>query len=363
MVVNDPASHGAGRRYESLDAWRGIAALSVVLFHCANTIVSPDTAIGRLLLAGWTGVFLFFPISGYCILGALHSDANRTLGSFLARRWRRIFLPYWASIVVAVAIAIVALPFNAGSIDDLVLTPDAWVAMLTLTQVFTDHVGRINPVYWSLCYEEQFYLVMGFLLAARERTRAAVLAAITVAAAIYVAQPPSWRVQGLFLDYWMCFAAGCAAYLWLHARESRAAAIVIAMTVSGSAVATGNVALSISIVTAAALVILAPFDARLARSRIGTRLVALGTVSYSLYLVHVPIGGRLTNLLDAWSCPAWATVPLSAAASLVAARMFYYLIESPARPSRPARTTARSRLDPTASNGQPAPRGAQLGIG
>ena len=77
-------------RYESLDVWRGIAALSVVLFHCSNTVVTGETVAGRALLAGWVGVFLFFPISGYCILGALHSRQNSTLSAFFTRRWRRI---------------------------------------------------------------------------------------------------------------------------------------------------------------------------------------------------------------------------------------------------------------------------------
>lgn len=332
-------------RYQMLDALRAVAAMAVVVFHCGNAIVGPETAAGRALLAGWTGVFLFFPISGYCILGALHAGENSTLRAFLVRRWRRIVPPYWASVALAVGIALAALPFNAGSFDDTALTPAAWLSMLTLTQVFTIHVGAINPVYWSLCYEEQFYLVMGLLLLVPAHRRAAVVALLTAAAAVYLSPFWSWRVRGIFLDYWMCFSAGCAAYLWLHAPTQRLWAAAIAGIAAGSAFASGDVALSISLGTAILLVVLAPVDARLAATKVGAILIAVGTFSYSLYLVHVPVGGRLTNLLDRFDLPPYAIVALSSAVSVAAAWLFYLAVEKPARP--PRRSTVRTVYAPS----------------
>jgi peptidoglycan/LPS O-acetylase OafA/YrhL len=58
--------------YRSLDAWRAIAALMVVAFHCSMRILAPEMGWwARGLLGGWIGVFVFFPISGYCILAAV----------------------------------------------------------------------------------------------------------------------------------------------------------------------------------------------------------------------------------------------------------------------------------------------------
>jgi peptidoglycan/LPS O-acetylase OafA/YrhL len=343
--VNGAIAGGAPPRYESLDAWRGVAALSVVFFHCSNIAVTGDTLIGQALLAGWAGVFLFFPISGYCILAALHSRENSTLPAFLARRWRRIVVPYWASIAVAVGLALLALPFNGGSLADVTLTPAAWASILTLTQVFTEHSGRINPVYWSLGYEEQFYLVMGLVLLTASRYRVGVLVAMTGAAWVYTTGAWPWHVRGLFLEYWMCFAAGCAAYIWLHAPAERWSAVLIVAPAAVMAVASRNTALAISVATAVALVLAAPHDARLAGSRVGIALGWVGTFSYSLYLVHVPVGGRLGNLLDRMSWPAWLIVPAAVAASIAAAWIFHRLVEAPTMRSRPAATVQSGRED------------------
>jgi len=88
-VARTPSATGS--RYLTLDAWRGIAALAVVGFHCVNTLVEPERSwISALLFHGWAGVYVFFPISGYCILAASHSRANPDVFTFLKRRWRRL---------------------------------------------------------------------------------------------------------------------------------------------------------------------------------------------------------------------------------------------------------------------------------
>ena len=301
--------------------------MAVVIFHCGNTIVDRESAAGRVLLSGWLGVFIFFPISGYCILAALQSPANRTIGSFLARRWRRIMPPYWASIAVTVVVGFAALPFNRSSASDLFPPHQLWPAVLTLTQGFTDQSNVINPVYWSLCYEEQFYLVMALMLVVPSPRRGALLVVLTAVAAVYVSPVWPWRVRGLFLDYWMCFAAGCAGYLWLHEKSARMAAAAILAIAGGIGAVSANIALLMSVAVAIALVALAPYDRALARTRPVATLMAVGTFSFSLYLVHVPIGGRVTNLLNRIALPTYLIVALSCAVSLGAAWLFYVVVE------------------------------------
>src|SRR4051812_49384088 len=143
-------------RFVQLDAWRGLAALSVLLFHSVNTLVGPGQSwLTDALRQGWAGVYVFFPISGYCILAASHSRANASVGLFLKRRWRRIFPTYWASVLVAVIVTVAFAPFSNGSIRALVDPGVKWLSIATLTQGFAGIPDAINPVYWSLCYEEQ----------------------------------------------------------------------------------------------------------------------------------------------------------------------------------------------------------------
>ena len=120
--------------------------------------------MGAALLAGWAGVFIFFPISGYCIFAAVSRRENASVGAFLRRRWFRIAPPYWTSMALAVGLAAAALPFNHQTLVEYHVGPAIWLSAITLTQGFTTHAGVVNPVYWSLCYEEQFYLVMALTL-------------------------------------------------------------------------------------------------------------------------------------------------------------------------------------------------------
>jgi peptidoglycan/LPS O-acetylase OafA/YrhL len=314
-------------RFRSLDAVRGVAALSVVLFHCVNSHPQVnDSAIGRVLMNGWAGVFLFFPVSGYCICAAMHRAENASPGRFLRRRWKRIYPPYLASVIVSVAVAVMALPFNRGSGDDLVLTVPAWLSILTLTQVFTPYVGRINPVYWSLCYEEQFYLVMALALwLAAPRHRAALLTAIT--AIVVVCETFGWAVMGLFIDYWLAFAFGIGVYLWLREPRDRfCGAAILALGVV-HLIQFPDLSTSVSLVCAALMMALARVDDRIAASHAARPLLALGLISYSLYLIHVPIAGRLVNILIRMQAPVWLGAVVGPAASIACAALFFRFVE------------------------------------
>ena len=71
----------------------------------------------------------------------------------------------------------------------------------------------------------------------------------------------------------------------------------------------------------------------------------MGAFSYSLFLVHVPVGGRLGNLLDRMSWPAWLIVTGAVAASIAAAWIFHRLVEAPTMQSRRAATVQPGRAD------------------
>ena len=125
----DPSSGGpaAARRqtrYLTLDHWRGLACLLVVVYHSA--LVSREHAglawtsgAERGLAAAIVdatrtfdvGVALFFVISGYCIAAAAETAIWRQvpISRYFVRRFRRIYPPYW--IVVLCSIAFFAVDF------------------------------------------------------------------------------------------------------------------------------------------------------------------------------------------------------------------------------------------------------------
>src|SRR5262245_4800425 len=94
-------------RYESLDAWRGITCLAVIVYHSTifGAEAQPSEALlsvgGALLFVAskcFYGVMLFFVISGYCIAAAVDASARRgtPIADYVWRRFRRIFPPFWA---------------------------------------------------------------------------------------------------------------------------------------------------------------------------------------------------------------------------------------------------------------------------
>ena len=158
--------------YRSLHALRGIAALSVLLFHWeqhfpaagrwmqqffpADTVFDPTTYIGF----GWMGVPLFFILSGW-LLGAQVIVGNLSpqfLRRFWVRRFLRIYPAVWAELLVLllVAGAIPGLITQAG-FDTL---PFQFLLWVNLPPVM---VQPLNGVWWTLPVELGFYLILPLL--------------------------------------------------------------------------------------------------------------------------------------------------------------------------------------------------------
>ena len=225
--------------------------------------------------------------------------------------------------------AFAAAPFNGDRIGYLNIGRGPWMSVLTLTQVWIGKPEVLNPVYWSLCYEEQFYIVMALTLLAAGPRRLHVLLALTLAAAAYCL--PIWpsylRPTGFFLAYWLSFASSIAAYAWLRMPARRWFAINVFACIAIALGVTHDVALAISTAAALAFVALAPYDETLARTRAGAALIAAGLFWYSVYLVHVPIGGRVVNGLMRLQLPLLVPSIAGIAASLAAGWIFYVLVE------------------------------------
>src|ERR1039458_84615 len=196
-------------KYELLDGLRGLAALAVVLHH-----------IG-VANAGHFSVMVFFVISGYCITASAESCRRNGVGfrDFMSRRVKRIYPPYLLAIAYFALTRTIRVMVDPS--NDFRRPVLEWVQNLTLTQWVSDlfhpvHWADQNPklfvaAFWSLNYEEQFYLVMGVgLLAAIHLGVPMVIPVLLLAAAGLVWNrliPGNW-ICGLFLEYWVHFALG-----------------------------------------------------------------------------------------------------------------------------------------------------------
>jgi len=166
---------GGGRIVE-LDGLRGLAILLVLVWHY---IVPFFDSIPRALILTWSGVDLFFVLSGFLIGGILldarHSPAY--FSTFYARRVCRIFPLYFAWLGLGALGATLAIPATAhvfkGSIP-------MWSYPLFLQNLFMADSQTFGSTWlgitWSLAIEEQFYLLLPLVVRFLSVRKVAVLA-------------------------------------------------------------------------------------------------------------------------------------------------------------------------------------------
>ncbi len=152
------------RHLAGLDLLRCLAIFVVVLFHYPRPQgLETYQAFANF---GWTGVELFFVLSGFLIgtqlLEPVSRDEAPDLKRFYLRRSLRILPPY----LIVVALYLFVPAWSERAVE----TP-AW-RFLTFTQNFGLRLNGFSHA-WSLCVEEHFYLVLPLaVLALRKRVRA-----------------------------------------------------------------------------------------------------------------------------------------------------------------------------------------------
>ena len=351
------------RRFRSLDHWRGVACLLVIVYHATLVHMSsaPEPTGGGVAqaLLGVThtlnlGVALFFVISGYCITAAA-DNARRRQGSvrwYFVRRFRRIYPPFW--IVVASSIAMFFL-FDYGWAHPLLsrspwaqlrpwwYSPSQWFGNLTLTETWRPYVfgsGRAHfpGQAWTLCYEEQFYLVTGLLLAfsARRFFAGAVFVSVATIAVGIASRSAGFPILGFFFDgSWLLFAAGVLVYYQINyasAAQARIAQVVLLLAIPLGIWLSPIPGSIVGFTFAAALPMMYAFDNRISVAAALKPLKYCGDMCYSLYLVHqIPVKAVSTALRDAGIVSPWATllvtVPASVIVSVVLGWTFHVVVE------------------------------------
>ncbi len=166
-------------RMPGLDLLRAIAIVWVMLYHGDLTgMMSIDD--NAIISAGWMGVDLFFALSGFLIGGQLFRPYSRGesehIGLFYFRRLFRTLPPY---------LVIVALYFAWPDFREQPKIMPAWQFLTFTENLFIDfHGPRAFSHVWSLCVEEQFYLVTPLIVWVLMRKpalwKAATLAALVI---------------------------------------------------------------------------------------------------------------------------------------------------------------------------------------
>ncbi len=277
---------GPNQRIGVINALRALAAIAVAWGHFVAGQGKYLALSGKY---GYLGVDVFFVISGFVIPWSLHR-ANYVLRDyprFLLKRNLRLYPPYLASIAVTIlAINFVLVPvFHAPRM--MVTGRDLLLHFAYLNDLVG--VRWINVAYWTLAIEFQWYLLVGLMLPllanSRKLVRLATMAAMTVA---YFAFPSS----RLIFHYLPVFLMGIFVFQYrarlIGLREMLGLSLVMVLAMLGPL---GWIVAAVSVSTGL-LIALSAFHNRV--------LDVVGDVSYSLYLLHLPIGVGVIACLSHW---------------------------------------------------------------
>ena len=281
-------------------------------------------------------------LSGFIIPYAMHMGGytfKHEWKAFIGKRILRIEPPYLLSVLMVFVLwhASSMAPGFKGAM------PVDFLSAQTLL-----HLGYLNgiagypwlsPVYWTLAIEFQFYLLVSFFFGWLAHKN---LAIVLLADALLLGMALVLDSEVFVFKYLGLFMFGIATFQYKTGIIQRGVLVLLmGMATLVAGLALGWLIATVGLITG----ILVAFDLNLGKNKFA---IWLGTISFSLYLVHVPVGGRVVNLGRRYVESQAGEIMLSLGAllvSLAAAYFFYLMIEKPSQGlaarlkySRPAET-------------------------
>ncbi|XXE51788.1 acyltransferase [Pseudomonas sp. R3-56] len=341
----------------AIDGLRAVAVLSVIIFH-ADFLKLPG---------GFTGVDMFFVISGYVISQSLYTRSDMSFSAYLADFYRRRFLRIVpALLVVLVACALVSAMFVpqawlSAQNDQTGLAAYFGLSNFTLawnTDTYFSPSAQLNPYThtWTLAVEEQFYLVFPLVyfvwLRFRQRHSLAwaLLPLLALASlAFSVVQTEQSPLEAFYLlpsRFWELASGAVLFQLLVTGRLQLTSAATPAVLFAGLALVSGGLifadtkhfpfpwaALTVAgtLLTLAAVVQKTNTPSSLLRLLQSTPATYVGRLSYSLYLWHWPVLVFLRWTIGLEQLAIQLAYPVIVAALAGAS---YHWVETPLRTGR-----------------------------
>jgi peptidoglycan/LPS O-acetylase OafA/YrhL len=309
------------RRLDFLDALRGLAALAVVMYHFTDdpaarpggALASPVTAVTQY---GHAAVYIFFVLSGFILPWSMDRAKYQwsQCGKFLSRRLLRLWPPC--------ALVLILMAYHKhGFAEWQALWNELW-PQLTYTSGILEK-PRYLEIFWTLELEMQYYLLIAliFPLLVHRHTWASRVAMAVLCAAPHFSDHRQWLPH--YLGF---FAMGTAIFLWKSGRChwcEMACWLLLALLGSQrdySWLNLGSGLLAVAII--------------LAEPPAGRLLVALGNISYSLYLTHfmaLRIAGLVLPQTTDTAAKYLGLVIVYLLWALGFATVFYFISEKPSQ--------------------------------
>lgn len=304
---------------------RGIAASAVCFYHfiCTTMDYVQNETVKDVFEYGQRGVQLFFVISGIVIpLYMINSNYEfGKWGKFMLRRFARIEPPYLIALLVGLAYLYLR-NFIPGSADvDLMPSFTEFILHLGYLIPFFENMEWMNPVFWTLAIEFQYYIALSLLFPLIMMRKYVPRIIFYIA---FIA--PSFFIGKDFFPYWgMYFLTGIIYILYKKEFITAIEFWIVAILLSAGIIYHQDlVDLGIAVGALSLIHFLPKFNPK--------PLNFTGNVSYSLYLIHSFVGTAFVNF-----CSHRFTAPyqiiivmiMGFMVSMIAAYFLYRFVEKP----------------------------------
>jgi peptidoglycan/LPS O-acetylase OafA/YrhL len=314
------------QRIKTLDGLRGLAALSVCIFHFTNSNSNflSDGILKKSGSYGFLGVAVFFVISGYVLCNSLLKSKYeiKKFPIFISKRLIRLEPPYLLSLVLVIILNYLSERTNIyqGQRQNF-----DFVRILSHLGYFTEILGYkwFNPVYWTLAIELQFYILLGIIFPFFYSKTYKFFIVILILLLINYLLP----TDKLVFHYLPSFLIGISFCLFSENYLNKYYLLITTSILILFEIIFGQGALYAIVIFFTPFLI---FWKPIGDNKI---IIFLGKISYSLYLIHIPIGMRIINLGARFSHDNFMLqllILLSALfTSIIISFLFYNLIEKP----------------------------------
>jgi peptidoglycan/LPS O-acetylase OafA/YrhL len=313
-----------GKDLVSIELLRGIASLMVCFFHLTSGDPEYLPASAPLKIMGgwgWTGVEIFFIISGFIIPYSMYVKNYSIVNfpTFLKKRIIRIEPPYLISIVLILILNFVSTlsPYYHGAPFRL-----DWANLaghLAYLNVFTNKPW-LNIIFWSLAIEFQYYILIALIfpvITSPNRYYRLIFWSLFAASSFFFSS-----YNRFIFIYSPYFILGIVLFqLVCGIISKKEFAVLLLLTMGLLFYKNGWQLTLISGLTLFTILYV---------NKVPRVFRWLGLISYSLYLIHVPVGGRILNLSKNFTHDPFIRQGISLGAlvlSLIVAALYYRFIE------------------------------------
>lgn len=307
-----------------INTLRAVAAIFVVFYHFighsdinVGQLIPTDDVVYQIAKFGKNSVYMFFVISGLVMpITMFKSDFKlNNFGTYFIKRWLRIEIPYFASMLLYLLIGYVFAVYNDIPLN---FNLTQFANHISHTIAFTEH-DWYNIIYWTLAIEFQFYILIALLfpLLSNKSLLVSLGSIIVFASTVFV-----FTDNRFLFHFAPIFSLGMLLFLIKTNKIKPVLGQLVALLIGGTIYFIHDLPIAFFALLAFATIQHLSYATKL--------LDWIGDKSYSIYLIHGAIGGNVMYFSSRYVESYAGRIGLvlaSLAVSFVAAYVFWLVFE------------------------------------